>query len=121
MNAAEIVKALGGRWNGHHGSARCPAHEDRDPSLSIDERDGKILLKCFAGCDNRDVIAALRSRHLWPDTPSGGRSREHHRRRRQNFPPAGKTPQQVERSELARERWRNSGGIEGTIAEWYLR
>jgi putative DNA primase/helicase len=42
--------------------ARCPAHEDRKPSLSIREADnGKVLLKCFAGCDFRQIAAALNS------------------------------------------------------------
>jgi hypothetical protein len=31
MTAAVLVKALGGR----HGMARCPAHDDREPSLSV--------------------------------------------------------------------------------------
>ncbi len=30
--------------------ARCPAHEDRTPSLSVTERDGRVLVNCFAGC-----------------------------------------------------------------------
>lgn len=40
--------------------ARCPAHEDRNPSLSLKEgRDGRALLYCFAGCQLVDVVAAL--------------------------------------------------------------
>lgn len=40
--------------------ASCPAHEDRDPSLAITEADdGRILLKCFAGCTALDVIHSL--------------------------------------------------------------
>jgi len=41
-------------------SARCPAHEDRQASLSIAEgRDGRVLLKCHAGCDHKKIVAAL--------------------------------------------------------------
>jgi hypothetical protein len=47
--------------------ARCPAHEDHEPSLSIAERDGKVLVHCHAGCSQADVIAALRARGLWPE------------------------------------------------------
>jgi hypothetical protein len=40
--------------------ARCPAHDDRTPSLSIREMDdGTILLHCFAGCDVAAVVGSL--------------------------------------------------------------
>ena len=40
--------------------ACCPAHEDRSPSLAIKENsDGRILVKCFAGCGATDVVHAV--------------------------------------------------------------
>ena len=40
--------------------ARCPAHDDRRPSLSIRELpDGRVLLHDFAGCSVEDVLAAV--------------------------------------------------------------
>jgi hypothetical protein len=40
--------------------ALCPAHEDRTPSLSIAEgEDGRVLIKCFAGCPTEAVVEAL--------------------------------------------------------------
>ena len=39
--------------------ALCPAHPDRNPSLSVREEDGRILVKCFAGCSTKDVCNAL--------------------------------------------------------------
>lgn len=40
--------------------ARCPAHDDRNPSLSIARGDdGRVLLKCWAGCSAFDVVQAL--------------------------------------------------------------
>src|SRR5215207_1556203 len=40
--------------------ALCPAHDDHEPSLSIAEgEDGRVLIKCFAGCKTEDVVAAL--------------------------------------------------------------
>ena len=45
--------------NGDGWTALCPTHADKTPSLSITERDGKVLLKCFAGCETDAVIEAL--------------------------------------------------------------
>ncbi|MBL4591798.1 MAG: AAA family ATPase [Phycisphaerales bacterium] len=39
---------------------RCPAHDDRNPSLSITPGDdGRALLKCHAGCSTESVIEAI--------------------------------------------------------------
>lgn len=68
MTAEIIGRALGGRKAGDGWMARCPAHDDREPSLSIrDADDGKVLVRCHAGCEQRRVIAALRSRGLWEE------------------------------------------------------
>jgi hypothetical protein len=40
--------------------ALCPAHADRNPSLSIRESEAKILLHCFAGCTVETICAALK-------------------------------------------------------------
>lgn len=41
-------------------SARCPAHDDHVASLSInDGREGGLVVKCHAGCETADVMAAL--------------------------------------------------------------
>ena len=66
MTASDLSDVLGGRKSGTGYIARCPAHEDRNPSLSItDSRDGKVLFRCHAGCSQSAVIDALRSRGLW--------------------------------------------------------
>ena len=40
--------------------SRCPAHDDRSPSLAIkDGDDGRVLLHCFAGCETEDVLSAI--------------------------------------------------------------
>jgi hypothetical protein len=39
--------------------AKCPAHPDRSPSLSIRDANDRVLLHCFAGCDPDDVLAAI--------------------------------------------------------------
>jgi hypothetical protein len=83
MKAAYIVRALGGS----KGMARCPAHNERTGSLSVsDGRDGKILVHCFGGCGQREVIHALRQRDLWPGNagePPLMSEAERERRRRQ--------------------------------------
>jgi len=65
------------RKNGTAGwMACCPAHTDKNQSLSIAERDGKVLIHCFAGCRTADVLEAvglswadiMPPRH-WPATP----------------------------------------------------
>jgi len=56
-----------GRW-----IARCPAHADRTPSLSIAEgRGGKVLVRCWVGCDLKTVLksAGLSMSSLFPSGP----------------------------------------------------
>jgi len=68
MTPERIARALGGaRRSGADWMARCPAHEDRNPSLALSERNGKLLAHCFAGCEQSAVIEALRARGLWPE------------------------------------------------------
>jgi hypothetical protein len=56
LDRLERVKPTGpGRW-----LARCPAHEDHSPSLSIRELDdGRVLINCFAGCGAINVLDSL--------------------------------------------------------------
>ena len=39
--------------------AKCPAHDDKKPSLSIKVDGEKILLHCHAGCDTKEILRAL--------------------------------------------------------------
>lgn len=60
-----------GQW-----SARCPAHADKGPSLSVREStDGAVLLYCFAGCGAAAVVAAmgLGMTDLFPPREKSGR------------------------------------------------
>ncbi len=43
-----------GRW-----IARCPAHEDHSPSLSIRDVGDRVLVHCFSGCPVDDVLSAV--------------------------------------------------------------
>ncbi len=47
------------RCHGDSYMARCPAHDDHTPSLSIrTSKTGDVLLHCFAGCSPESVVAA---------------------------------------------------------------
>jgi putative DNA primase/helicase len=71
MTAVEIGKALGGHPKSRGWMALCPCHEDRTPSLSLDDGvDGRLLVQCFAGCDSVDVLRELDAMGLLPDAPS---------------------------------------------------
>lgn len=61
MEIASLLSRLSGvRKNGRGFVARCPAHEDRSPSLSCSQLDdGRILMHCFAGCGTDAVLGAL--------------------------------------------------------------
>jgi putative DNA primase/helicase len=67
MNAAEISQQLQGHRSGAGYVARCPAHDDNNPSLSLKDEDGKILVHCHAGCEQRAVVEALKALGLWPE------------------------------------------------------
>ena len=70
--AQTITAALRGKWCGTYGMARCPAHDDGSPSLSI--KDGtatELLLHCFAGCRFQDIADALRRMDLMPGREAG--------------------------------------------------
>ena len=59
---AEFLRRLDGVRETGQGAwvARCPAHADRHPSLSVGEKmDGTPLVHCFAGCDFGSVVAAV--------------------------------------------------------------
>jgi len=81
LDASQIAAALGGRPSGPQWVARCPAHEDRNPSLSIREAGGKILVHCHAGCPQEAVVEALRCRGLWPERRREWLPREEYLRR----------------------------------------
>ena len=77
MTAAKIATALSGRRIGKEWRCLCPAHDDHNPSLSITERNGKLLLTCRAGCEQNAVIEALQKRGLWLNKANGADGPQH--------------------------------------------
>lgn len=49
-----VTRTPGGSYK-----ARCPAHQDKHPSLTVKETpDGVVLIKCWAGCTAAEVVSA---------------------------------------------------------------
>lgn len=60
VSAVAVVNRFDGlAKKGDGWMARCPSHDDRQRSLSIDVRDGKVMLKCFAGCSAENIASAV--------------------------------------------------------------
>ena len=115
MNAESIARALGGHRAGSTWMARCPAHEDREPSLSIrGGDDGRVLVYCHAGCEQAQVIASLRSRGLW--SARGQRNSGCNRQR----PNGDRDHDNAGRKRAARAIWEAAAPAGGTLVDRYL-
>ncbi len=117
MDAETIATALGGRRIGDIWMARCPAHDDRTPSLSIRDADRcKVLVRCHAGCDQKCVVAALRRLGLWADAGPHLLSREF------RHAPVEHTPDQKDtrRSQAALAIWESAKRAQRTLVDLYL-
>lgn len=120
MRAEIIARALGGRKVGGGWMARCPVHEDRNPSLSIhDGDDGKVLVRCHAGCDQLRVMEALRTRALWSNRPQAPLRAIGARRYQARTDVADRDDDK--RTEAAMRIWREARPLTGTLVEVYLR
>lgn len=59
QETVNIVASLRGRWHGSYAMCLCPGHADSTPSLSVRQGERGILVHCFAGCNNADVLRAI--------------------------------------------------------------
>jgi hypothetical protein len=104
--AARIVHALGGTWKGDFAMCKCPAHDDRTPSLSVSIGNTAVLYHCFAGCTADAILEAVRSLlHTKPD----GCNHVHQ--------PARRAPGNFS---IARQLWDAGEPLAGTPAARYL-
>ena len=110
-----LAKVLAGQRVGAGWMARCPGHDDTDPSLSIQiGRYGNVLVHCHAGCAQLHVIAALRALGLWGDQAE----RNHHTPK--PFRPARLDVTDSARRETALSIWHASRPASGTVVQTYL-
>ncbi|MDE0589406.1 toprim domain-containing protein [Halocynthiibacter sp. C4] len=117
IDAEYVTRALGGRWSAHSGSACCPAHEDRTPSLSIaNGHTGQLLLTCHAGCSFEAVLTALKERGVY-----AGEFAPHVDTKRLWQRCQAARLHNQRRSEFARSSWDYAIPVQGTLAERYLR
>jgi phage/plasmid primase-like uncharacterized protein len=116
MSAESIAFGLRGRKAGRGWSACCPAHDDRNPSLSIrDSASGGVLVKCFAGCPTNKIISHLKALGLW----DGGTSwRTSAKRLRQ--PATIKVTDDQNRASIALSIWKACVPASRTLVETYL-
>jgi hypothetical protein len=60
MTLDEFISRLDGtRRSGRGWLAKCPAHPDKNPSLSIHNGERGLLVKCWAGCTLQEICSAL--------------------------------------------------------------
>jgi putative DNA primase/helicase len=107
----DIVERLGGEWRRGGGVCRCPAHDDRTPSLSVRPGERRLLLHCFAGCETGKVIRALVAMRLLGAqraASSGEASR-------------GTADRDSRKRGTAARLWAGARRLEGSPAEAYLR
>ncbi|MCE9523598.1 MAG: toprim domain-containing protein [Alphaproteobacteria bacterium] len=113
-----LIAGLGGKWHGRYGMARCPAHDDREPSFSVRHMHDGPALHCFAGCSFKDVVHELKRRGLWHDAYRADPARRHAK------PPPDAVPDpaidDARRSAKARALWDGALPMAGTRVETYL-
>ncbi len=116
--AKRLTLALRGRWFGRYGIARCPAHGDKNPSLSLSDGEGdRLLARCHAGCSFTDILDAMKGLGLVEGTSHyTPPSREDWERIRQ-----AEEEHAIKQEEHALACWREAVPIQGTVAETYLR
>lgn len=106
--AREATARLGGSWHGSYEMACCPAHQDRTPSLSIKPSHSAVLYKCFAGCTQDEIIAALAAEGVAPTN-------------RKLVPARMPLVDPECHMRLALDIWDRSRPIRGTVAHRYLK
>ena len=112
MIAAEIAAVLGSaRREGRHWRCRCPVHG----GCSLTLRDGRnaLLVRCWGGCDARDVLTGLARLGLLGGVRDNGRSAS-------VWPKGDHDDGAAPRTEAARRIWGEAREASGSPVERYL-
>src|SRR3546814_13896704 len=97
-------------WSGAKGMARCPAHDDRTPSLGVTLGRRAILFHCFAGCSQDQVLTALAGRGVSPASMFSGQVEIN----------AGDGARKPAHHAFAERIWREAAPLGDTLAQAYL-
>jgi putative DNA primase/helicase len=113
LSRLEGVRQSGsGKW-----MARCPAHNDNTPSLSIAHgTSADIVVHCHAGCSQDSVIKALRLHGLWGKSTNSSHRHTLVRKMEQTTP----SKEGAKATLKALSIWDQSVAIKGTLVERYL-
>lgn len=104
--AEQLTRHLRGQWHGAYGSARCPAHDDHSPSLSLaNGARGRLLLKCHRGCSYEAIRTALSLPAVTARTDTWDASRR-----------ANATAHNIRRTRQARWLWEEAQPLRHSIA-----
>jgi putative DNA primase/helicase len=119
--AREIAEQLGHAVRvGHDWRCNCPVH--RGHSLTIaDGRDGKLLVKCFGGCEWREIFDEFRALGLVEGPITINPEREDELRRRREVEAKAEIEKLRRRIASARDVFRRGKPAAGTPVEIYLR
>lgn len=58
MTLDELIGRFNGKRCGAYAMFKCPAHDDKQASLSVAQGPERILMKCHAGCETKAIIGA---------------------------------------------------------------
>jgi putative DNA primase/helicase len=115
-----IVAALGGKWYGSYGVCRCPAHDDRSPSLSIKSNNSSVLFYCHAGCAQAIVLQKLRELGFRFESEIGIPRKIRKSRDRRVFPDEQISLRDEHVRRYALKIWQESQAPRRTLVETYL-
>lgn len=117
--AEQVARALNGQKSGRGWICLCPAHDNtKTPALSVSNgSDGRLLVKCHAGCDGRSVMAELQRRGIISGRGHNAKPPNPTELKRQK---AEDLRRQAYRLKVSHDLFRAAISCEGTAAERYL-